>query len=206
MTATVEGDAPVEPALLAGRACGSCNVCCVALTIDDPELQKVQGYRCQNARKDNSCAIYHARPQTCRAFHCGWRHLRWVHETLRPDQSGVLVRMHTEVSATDGSGRAGVIVTPLNRAALKAEGLAETVAAAVFAGVPVYLHVPGPPGHTASQARINDALSDAVHARDKAAVLLILRRARAKGLAGEHNPIVLTRSTYEPSHLPRTAL
>lgn len=32
-----------------GRECGECNVCCVALTIDDPALQKVQGYRCKNS-------------------------------------------------------------------------------------------------------------------------------------------------------------
>ena len=34
--------------VIEGRECGSCTVCCVALTIDDPALQKVQGYRCPN--------------------------------------------------------------------------------------------------------------------------------------------------------------
>ena len=196
----------METELLASRACGSCNVCCVALTIDDPELQKVQGYRCRNALKDNSCAIYHTRPETCRAFHCGWRSLKWVRETLRPDRSGVLVRMHNEVSAVDGSQRLGVIFTLLNRAALKAEGLAETVAAAVFAGVPVFLHVPGPPGYTSGLARINDVLSHAVHTKNKAAVLLILKQARIKGMAGDHKAIVLNRPVPEPHDLPGTAL
>ncbi len=85
----------------------------------------------------------------------------------------------------------GVIITLLTNASLKAEGLAETVAAAVAAAIPVYLHVPGPPGYTASVARINDVLADAVLLRDKAGVLGILRRARAAGRSGAHRPIVL---------------
>lgn len=181
----------MEPELVAGRTCGTCNVCCVALTIDDPALQKVQGYRCKNAQVDNSCAIYDARPATCQTFFCGWRWLKWVREPLRPDTSGVLVRLHNEVSSATGERRMGVIFTLLTNAALKAEGLAESVAAAVSAEIPVYLHVPGPPGFTSGQARINDALHDAVFARDKAWVLRVLREARRVGRAGEHKRIVL---------------
>ena len=181
----------MDATLLPTRSCGACNVCCVALTIDDPALQKPQGYRCRNARKDNSCAIYDTRPDTCRTFHCGWRHLRWVRETLRPDLSGVLVRLHNEVSSADGSERLGVIVTLLTAAALKAEGLAKTVAAAVSAGAPVYLNVPGPPGYTSGQARLNDALRHAVQTKDKAGLLSVLREARRRGLNGDNKPIVL---------------
>ena len=177
--------------LVPGRECGSCNVCCYALTIDDPDMQKPQGYRCRNTLPDKGCAIYETRPQTCRSFFCGWRILKWVPNTLQPDQSGVLVRLHNEVARETGVRTLGVVVTLLDGSALKAEGLAETVAAAVAAQIPVYLHVPGPPGHTASQARINEALEDAVVARDKAAVLEILRRARAMGKAGKHVPIKL---------------
>jgi hypothetical protein len=188
-----ESDIFVEPELVAGRTCGSCNVCCVALTIDDPALQKAQGYRCRNTLPDKGCAIYEARPETCRTFFCGWRRLKWLRETLRPDSSGVLVRLIYGSAAEKGTKRLGVVFTLLNDAALKADGLAESVAAAVAADLPVYLHVPGPPGYTASQARINEVLSDAVHARDKAAVLQILRRARAQGKAGKHEPIVFAR-------------
>ena len=183
-----------------GRACGTCNVCCVALTIDDPELRKPQGYRCRNTLPDKSCAIYASRPQTCRTFYCGYRRLKWVRDTLRPDVSGVLVRLHGEVSP-DGKAKIGVMFTLLTDAALKAEGLAESVAAAVAADVPVYLHVPGPPGYTAGRARINEALIDAVQARDKAAVLQILRRARAMGRAGKHEPIVFGRGKGQGSAL-----
>jgi hypothetical protein len=159
------------------------------LTIDDPELQKPQGYRCKNALPDNSCAIYPSRPHTCREFNCGWRLLKWVQPPLRPDRSGVLVRLHYEVSAVTKTPTLGVIFTLLNRASLKAEGLAESIAAAVAAGVPVYLQVPGPPGHTSGQARMNEALQHAVQTRDKAAVLEILRVARQQGRSGKFVPI-----------------
>lgn len=181
----------MEPELIPGRDCGSCNVCCVSLTIDDPELQKVQGFRCKNALADNSCAIYPARPHTCRDFNCGWRLLKWVRQSLRPDLSGVLIRLHYEVSAATKAQTLGVIFTLLNKRALKAEGLAESVAAAVAAGVPVYLQIPGPPGYTSGQARMNEALLHAVQTRDKPAVLEVLRLARQQGRAGTFVPIKL---------------
>lgn len=181
----------VDPDLVPDRSCGTCNVCCVALTIDDPAMQKLQGYRCRNTLPDKSCAIYASRPETCRTFFCGWRRLKWVRDTLRPDSSGVLVRLHSEVSAASGTARLGIMITLLTNAALKAEGLAETVAAAVAAGLPVYLHLPGPPGYTAAQVRINEALSDAVLGRDKAGILRVLRDARAKARSGDYKPIVL---------------
>ncbi len=169
---------------LPGRECDGCNVCCVALTIDEPELQKPQGYRCRNALPDNRCSIYSTRPDTCRRFNCGWRLLRWVRPTLRPDRSGVLIRLHGH--PVDGLG---IIVTLLNRAALKADGLAETVAAAVAAGRPVYLHVPGPPGYTSGRARIDAELAGPVAAKNKAAVLDFLRQALRLGRDSKPVPI-----------------
>ena len=163
----------------------------MALTIRDPALQKVQGRRCPNAAPDNGCTIYDHRPRTCQTFYCGWRQLKWVRHTLRPDISGVLVRLHNEKSPDGQPPNAGVIVTLLNRAALKADGLAETLAAAVAAAVPVYLEVPGPPGYTSGMAKINDALIGPVVAKDKATMLVILRQAWTAGRAGEHQPIDL---------------
>ncbi len=189
----LDNDTSDDPHLVAGRTCGSCNVCCVALTIKDPELQKVQGYRCRHAQRDNSCGIYAARPHTCRTFYCGWRRLKWIREPLRPDRSGVLVRLHGEISKADGAEHLGVEFTLLSNAGLKAEGLAESIAAAVAAEVPVFLNIPGPPGYTSAQARINEVLRDAVCTRDKAAVLRILAEVRAKGRAGKRQRIVLSR-------------
>ena len=178
----------MEPGILPDRPCGSCNVCCVALTIHDPELQKAQGYRCRNAQPDSSCAIYPSRPQTCRSFNCGWRQLKWIREPLRPDRSGVLVRLHGSRSS-DGTERMGVIFMLLSRAALKADGLAETIAASVAADVPTYLNVPGPPGYTSAIARINDVMAEAVITRDKPGLLRTLRQLVATARAGKFEPI-----------------
>jgi hypothetical protein len=185
-----------NPILVQDRVCGSCNVCCVDLTINEPGLRKVQGYRCPNAQPDNSCRIYADRPHTCRTFFCGWRRLKWIKASLRPDTSGVLVGLHYEKSPDQSQPgqtvtRMAVSFTLLHAGALKAEGLAESVSAAVAADVPVYLVVPGPPGHTSARARINDALRMPVIARDKAAVLDVLRLGRNQARKGKFEPIVL---------------
>jgi len=176
--------------LVEGRDCGTCNVCCVALTIDDPELKKVQGYRCQHLKPGQGCSIYASRPHTCRTFYCGWRRLKWVRESLRPDRSGVLVKLDGEINP-DGTQQLGVSITLLNRAALKADGLAETVAAAIAARVPVFLNIPGPPGYTSAKARLNAHLEAAVAMRDKGAVLSFLADALRQGRRGERRRIVL---------------
>jgi len=160
------------------------------LTIEDPELKKVQGYRCQHLKPGQGCSIYPSRPHTCRTFYCGWRQLKWVRQSLRPDRSGVLVKLDGEIEP-DGTQRLGVSITLLNRAALKAEGLAETVAAAIAAGVPVFLNIPGPPGYTSAKARLNAHLEAAVAMRDKGAVLRFLADALRQGRRGERRRIVL---------------
>jgi hypothetical protein len=172
--------------VLEGRECGTCNVCCISLTIEEPTLKKVQGYRCRHLTAEKQCGIYADRPDTCRTFNCGWRLLRWVKPTLRPDGSQVLIRLKY---STDK--RLGIIVHLLGRTALNAVGLAETVAAAVNAGCPVFVAVPGPPGYTSAEAQLDEALTVAVAARDKPAVLNILRQAYRQGKAGKTVPIRL---------------
>ena len=169
------------PPPLEGRECGACNVCCVALTIDDPALRKVQGVRCPNAQADNGCAIYDSRPRTCRSFLCGWRLLRWVRPGLRPHESGVLVRLG--VRTVGGRRQDTVIVTLLREAGLEAEGVAETVAAPVRAGLAVFLEIAGPPGRTYGTARVDEALADVVRRGAKAEMLAMLRGFWAQGRA-----------------------
>ena len=181
----------MEHSLVAGRGCGDCNVCCEALTIDEPTLRKPQGILCPNARPDHSCGIYDVRPQTCRNFYCGWRRFNWVPEPLRPDRSGVLLRPHWSKPSGEGPARLGVAITLLTVASLQAEGLAEVIATAVAGGVPTFLHVPGPPGHTAAIAQINESIAGAVQRRDKPAILDFLGKARAEAASGTFAPVVL---------------
>jgi Fe-S-cluster containining protein len=194
--------APVaDPYLVAGRECGSCNVCCVALTIEDPRLHKAQGYRCKHARRDNGCAIYETRPQSCRSFFCGWRRLKWVREALRPDRSDVLVRLNGEFSPEDGQERLAVEFMFLSPTALEAEGIAETIAAAVAARIPVSMSVPGRPGYTYAHARINEPLEEAVKTRNKPAMLAILAEIYALGQSGPRERVTISRkSRSAPPH------
>ncbi len=198
----MEQDGPSLPALLdplvPGRECGTCDACCVSLTIDDPELQKPQGYRCRNLVRNVGCGIYETRPETCRAYYCGWRRLKWIQAAMRPDVSRVLVRMQFERPVADQPVRLGVVFVLLEPASLKAEGLAESVAAAVAGDVAVYVSVPGPPGYTSGQARMNDVLQHAVLTRDKPALLDVLRRARSQGKHGNHVPVVLKHRSVAP--------
>jgi hypothetical protein len=187
-----------NPPLVPGRECGDCNVCCVDMTIDDPALRKPQGVRCHNALPDNRCIIYETRPQTCRHFFCGWRMLKWIKPGLRPDTSGVLVTL-TFANKTSPQAGMGVMFTLLRKDALKSEGLAETIAAAVAAGAPVHIRIPGPPGYTSASARIDEVLRPAVLTRDKAAVLRWLRRAWREGHKGDFEKIELSGPPSAPT-------
>jgi hypothetical protein len=182
-----------QPALplVPGRTCGTCNVCCVALTIDDPALQKPQGIRCQHAASDNSCNIYNARPVSCRIFHCGWRHLGWVREPMRPDHSGVLVRLTMIHIANGQPPKASVIFTILEEKGLAAEGFAESIAAAVAGGIPTFFEVPSRPGWSSGVAQVNHLLEPAVRARDKPGLLAILQRCLQLGRAGDSEAVEL---------------
>jgi hypothetical protein len=176
--------------LVPGRGCGTCNACCIWLTIDDPELRKVQGHRCANLQPDSVCAIYSTRPRTCRDYFCGFRRLDWVAATLRPDLSSVLIGLQYDGPPSDPNRRLGVSFSLLSDAALEADSLAETVAAAVAAELPVWLHVPGPPGYTAASARIDAVLREPARIGDFRTILRILQLAHARAKQGDFEPVV----------------
>ncbi len=178
----------MELNVLPARECGECHVCCEALTVDSREFQKHGGCACVHALPDQSCGIYASRYPVCREFECGWRIFKWVRPSLRPDRSRVLVSAFGEFGPAENQG---IVVYLLEPRALEAEGLAETVAAAVAAGVPVMVGVPGPPGHSFGYVSVTDEIRNAVQARDKPAVLHILSRAREWGLAVKTEPVVL---------------
>jgi hypothetical protein len=176
--------------LVPDRGCGSCNRCCIWLTIDDPELRKAQGLPCTNLCSDSTCAIYATRPRTCRDYYCGFRRLDWVPSTLRPDLSSLLIGLQYDRPPSDPNWRLGVSFSLLSDAALNAEGFAETVATAVAAELPVWLHVPGPPGYTAASARVDAVLREPVRNGDLATVLRIFQLAYARAKHGDFEPVV----------------
>jgi len=71
-----------------GKSCGSCNMCCKVLTIE--ELKKDVGILCSNWCDGVGCKIYKDRPQVCRDFECEWITERALPATLRPDKVGTV--------------------------------------------------------------------------------------------------------------------
>jgi hypothetical protein len=60
----------VTPAVVEGRRCGTCTLCCKVLTVE--ELRKPNGQWCPHCVKGRGCAIYSDRPNECRRFQCGY--------------------------------------------------------------------------------------------------------------------------------------
>ena len=71
-----------------GRECGSCNMCCKILVID--ELKKDAGPLCSNWCKGVGCQIYAKRPDVCRDFLCEWLSEREVPARLKPNVYGTI--------------------------------------------------------------------------------------------------------------------
>jgi hypothetical protein len=54
----------------AGKACGTCMMCCKVPLIK--ELEKPSGHWCRHAAVGKGCRIYDDRPSVCRKFLCQW--------------------------------------------------------------------------------------------------------------------------------------
>lgn len=67
---------------LAGRSCDDCAMCCKLMAIT--ELAKPAGQWCPHAVMQCRCAIYEARPPTCRSWHCGYRLMPFLGEHWHP--------------------------------------------------------------------------------------------------------------------------
>lgn len=78
--------------LVEDRECGDCVACCVELVIEDPELVKLPGVKCQHLAKTGGCSIYQSRPQTCRTWYCMWRYMPLLDEEWRPDMKGIMIK------------------------------------------------------------------------------------------------------------------
>jgi hypothetical protein len=186
-------DALMGLGLVAGRVCGSCNVCCVVPKIDEPALQKLPGCRCPNAVGDGSCAIYEQRPRTCRDFYCGWRLADWIDERLRPDQSGIFIRLTGDKTLAAGKHPFAMMVTVLRSDRFNAPGVVETLLTAINAEIATYLIVPGPPSYTSFRIPLNRLLRVAAAGNEKPAVVSFLGElyARTQTRMSETRPVIL---------------
>lgn len=66
----IEGEGQ-GPALVPGRDCGSCSLCCILPDIE--EFDKPANQPCRHCQSGGGCDAYDVRPSTCRDFYCLWR-------------------------------------------------------------------------------------------------------------------------------------
>ena len=126
---------------LAGRTCGTCTVCCTAMAIDKPEIQKEAGVTCRYCL--DGCTIQDHWPALCRDYFCGWRRLAIMDDSWRPDRSGVLAELEPE--GGDIHLNLVLVANPLKT--VRQTWFVDFVAATVRKGVMLSLGIPGPPGH-----------------------------------------------------------
>lgn len=163
--------------LVPGRVCGECSVCCTAMAIDKPDIQKQAGATCRHCK--NGCAIYDTRPQLCRDYHCGWRQLPILDDDWRPDRSGVFV----EIDVIDGATALSLVLVDDPLKTVRQGWFVDFVLTGVGGHVPLYLGIPGPPGFQGAFITLNTRqmfeAAGISRARVKAELELELKRLRA---------------------------
>ena len=161
-----------EPsALVPGRACGACTVCCSELTIDTAELRKPQGVPCAHCVAGAGCGIYHTRPPVCRTWFCQWRRYAWLDDAWRPDLSRVLLRASDDAVPPGYASRTGVVFDILGTCDLLLRPRTiEVIARMIDARIATFLSVPGLPGYASGRVLLNPLLDAAVSRRDGEAI------------------------------------
>lgn len=92
------------PAIVSGRACGSCTLCCKVLAIH--ELAKPGGTWCPKCKVGKGCTIYDDRPTACRKFLCGYLIGAQLSESWRPTRAKMVLAFddrHITVHVDPGS-------------------------------------------------------------------------------------------------------
>ena len=137
-------------ALVPGRECGTCTLCCQVQNIDKPQVQKASGVLCQHCTA-GGCAIYETRFDVCRGFHCGWRQLANLDDTWRPDRSGVFI----EFQMLDGVTGLSLMLVGNPLKTIRQKWFQEFVLTGIMNSVPLFLSLPGPRGHQAATVSLN---------------------------------------------------
>jgi hypothetical protein len=90
-------DDPAEPA----GGCNGCTACCTIMGV--AELNKDRYITCQHVC-ESGCAIYEARPESCREWACLWRRGVVVGgEDYRPDRLGIVWDISDPERTGDGN-------------------------------------------------------------------------------------------------------
>jgi hypothetical protein len=152
-----------EPA--SGKSCGTCAVCCHSLRV--VELSKPAGVMCGHCT-GTGCAIHATRFEICRTFYCGWRIVKQLDDSWRPDRSGVIIiTMEAdklpEEYRPQKNGLEFIVLG--GEKAIMRPGFAEYVSTLVSRNVAVYLSA------DSSKTLVNDHLRKLVAEKNKAGVI-----------------------------------
>jgi hypothetical protein len=175
--------------LVANRECGDCNVCCKAPMIDEPDLQKLPGVLCRNWKTGKGCRIYDRRPLPCAGFFCGWRMMPELGDELRPDRSGILVRLLRE-NIPPGLNSVGLYFLLHGRTDVIGPGFADYLSRLVASRTAVYLAVRGPDGFSDGGVLLNPHLGPDIVGGDTAKALGVIRAALEALAKNEFVPAV----------------
>ena len=77
------------PALVPGRDCGTCSLCCILPDI--AEFDKPANEPCRHCLVGGGCNTYEVRPSTCRDFFCLWRTDATLGAHWQPQVAGMMV-------------------------------------------------------------------------------------------------------------------
>ncbi len=94
MTQANSAHAPAMAAIVPGRDCGACSMCCKLTHV--ASLAKPAGQWCAHVDHGHGCAIYADRPGECRAFVCDWLINPKLTPEWKPDASKLMVFMTSE--------------------------------------------------------------------------------------------------------------
>lgn len=177
------------------RECGACTVCCVALPIDSEEIQKAPGIACRHCQSGGGCGVYETRPNVCRIYHCGWRQMRELDETWRPDLSDVLIELHNDAIPAAYTRRPAVRLYVLSdpQIVLK-RGFVSLVVRLVANNIPTSLSVMGPRGCYPAVTFLNDLTRVASYAGDERGVARAMGEMMAALAGYEYSPAVFKHS------------
>lgn len=83
-----DAEAPSR-AVVAGRSCGTCGLCCKLLAI--AALNKDENRWCPHFRQGSGCSIHGSHPTECAAFYCGFMRRGELGEEWRPTKSRFVI-------------------------------------------------------------------------------------------------------------------
>lgn len=178
--------------LVPGRECGGCTVCCRVPPVDSDDFQKQSGVLCHHCHDGVGCSIHASRPSVCREWYCGWRVLPNLGDDWRPDRSEILIVPEYDDIPSSFVERPGLkfILSGSHAAALQPR-FVKYLAALVDAEIPVFLALPGPPGHFFVKAFLNHKLKDAALRRDGGAIVACLRQVIGILASGTFEEVIL---------------